>query len=216
MIFFSLWCHILLAMKRSRQKVLESSLSDCCATKISSFRYFLLKSEPELSIDVVDAAIGKVATWNGVRNYQARNIMKEMKIGDKCLFYHTYLKKATGIYGIVEITRESYPDETSMDPKGKYYDPKATLDKWVSVDFKLLEKWDAPVLLEDIKKDVKDNVPSQLKDMMLIKQSRLSTQRVTLAEWNHILSMKGKLNGESAPQSIDYREREINIKKIRK
>ena len=106
-------------------------------------RYWLLKSEPdEFSIDDLAAAKGRTTPWFGVRNYQARNFMRDqMRIGDRAFFYHSSCPEP-GIAGIVEVTAQAYPDATQFDRKSPYHDPKATRDapRWFNVDVTLVEK----------------------------------------------------------------------------
>jgi predicted RNA-binding protein with PUA-like domain len=119
---------------------------------MSGVKYFVMKNEPsEFSIDHLKE--GKVGKWDGIRNYQARNIMKDMKIGDKAFFYHSSCPQP-GIYGSMTIHREHFPDEGALDRKNHYYDPKATEDKnpWVCVEVAFVEKFEHPLLLDDIRK----------------------------------------------------------------
>jgi predicted RNA-binding protein with PUA-like domain len=106
-------------------------------------RYWLMKSEPDVyGIDDLALAPGKTTPWWGVRNYQARNFMRdEMGLGDQAFFYHSSCD-APGIAGIVEVSSLAYPDETQFDPQSKYYDPKSTraAPRWLNVDVKLLRQ----------------------------------------------------------------------------
>ena len=106
-------------------------------------RYWLMKSEPdEFSIDDLAAAKNKSTPWFGVRNYQARNFMRDqMRLGDRAFFYHSSCPEP-GIAGIVEVSAQAYPDATQFDRKSPYYDPKALRDapRWVNVDVTLVEK----------------------------------------------------------------------------
>src|SRR5450759_5049478 len=106
-------------------------------------RYWLMKSEPdEFSIDDLARATKKVAPWFGVRNYQARNFMRDqMRLGDPAFFYHSSCE-VPGIAGIVEIARLAYPDATQFDRKSNYFDPKATRDnpRWFNVEIRLVKK----------------------------------------------------------------------------
>jgi predicted RNA-binding protein with PUA-like domain len=106
-------------------------------------RYWLMKSEPdEFSIDDLVAAPSQSTPWVGVRNYQARNFMRDdMRVGDRAFFYHSSCAEP-GIAGIVEISRRAYPDETQFDPKSPYHDPKSPREspRWVHVDVKLVRK----------------------------------------------------------------------------
>ncbi len=136
-----------------------------------SKNYWLLKSEPNTwSWD--DQVKSKVDMWDGVRNYQARNNLIKMKKKDLCFFYHSVSEKS--IVGIVEVVKESYPDPTDKE------------SRFVAVDVKATKPLNAPVSLDQIKKNVK------LKNIALIKQSRLSVMPLTKTEWDEILKMSFK------------------------
>ena len=133
---------------------------------------WLFKSEPETwgwADQVARGASGE--PWDGVRNYQARNFMRQMTIGDLGFFYHSQKEKA--IVGIVKIIAEAHPDPSTDDPR------------WECVDIQALMPLAQPITLDDIKSDPK------LVDMALVKQARLSVQPVTEQEWDHILSRTG-------------------------
>ena len=133
-------------------------------------KYWLLKSEPDVwSIDQQDKMGSKGAIWDGVRNYQAANYLKQMKLGDLCFFYHSNIGKE--IVGIVKIIKESFIDPT--DKKKRF----------VAVQVKFEKKLMEPVTLEKIKKN------KDLKDLPLIKQSRLSVMPVDTKSWKIILKM---------------------------
>ncbi len=135
--------------------------------------YWLLKTEPEtFSWDDQLKRGGKGEPWTGVRNFTARAHLKDMKKGDRAFFYHTGDEKQ--VVGIVEVIRESYPD--ASDPKGVF----------VAVDVKAMEALPKPVTLADIKAE------PRLKEMALVKYSRLSVQPVTAAEWKIVCHMAGK------------------------
>ncbi len=143
-------------------------------------QYWLMKSEPSTySID--DLKKDKVTQWEGVRNYQARNFMRDqMKIGDKVLFYHSNATPP-GIAGLAEVCRESYPDYFALDASSKYFDPKSTEEKpiWMMVDVKFIKKFDKLVSLEEIK------ARPELANMLVIKKGmRLSIQPVTENDYN--------------------------------
>jgi len=146
-------------------------------------RRWLMKSEPdEFSIDDLARAPQKTTPWVGVRNYQARNFMRDdMREGDRALFYHSSCPEP-GIAGIVEITKPAYPDATQFDPKSAYYDPKSARDapRWVNVDVKLERKTrlvTVPMLRET----------AGLEDMVTLRRgNRLSITPVTPAEWKII------------------------------
>lgn len=149
--------------------------------------YWLFKSEPDaFSIDDLKAMKGKKDHWDGIRNYQARNLMRdEMKKGDLGFFYHSSCK-VPGIVGIVEIVREAYPDYTALDPESKYYDPKSSADepRWVMVDVKFKQKFDEVLSLTALRE------VDALSDMVLLRKgSRLSIQPVSEAQWQTILEL---------------------------
>jgi predicted RNA-binding protein with PUA-like domain len=149
-------------------------------------QYWLMKSEPdEVSIDDVMSAKGKTVPWFGVRNYQARNFMRDaMQVGDGVLFYHSSCPEP-GIAGIAEVVSGPYPDATQFDPKSHYYDAKATQEqpRWISVDVKGVRKTRLLSLAE------MRTLP-QLEDMVVLqKGSRLSITPVTPAQWKHVMAL---------------------------
>ena len=155
-------------------------------------RYWLMKSEPdEVSFDDVLAAPGQTVAWFGVRNYQARNFMRDqMQVGDGVLFYHSSCAEP-GVAGIAEVASTPYPDESQFDVDGKYFDPKASRaqPRWISVDVHAIEKGRYLPLAE------MRGIP-ELADMVLLqKGSRLSISPVSSAEWNAIL---GRTRGKRA------------------
>jgi len=150
--------------------------------------YWLMKSEPDtFSFDDLKAMPKKTEHWDGVRNYQARNMMRdEMKKGDLVFFYHSNCK-VPGIVGIMEVVREGYPDFTAFDPEGKYYDPKSDPDnpRWFMVDVKYKRKLKRVIPLEEIKGLKK------LEGMALVRKgNRLSVMPVEKNHWNAILSLE--------------------------
>jgi predicted RNA-binding protein with PUA-like domain len=146
-------------------------------------KYWLMKSEPdECSIDDVLAAPGKKTPWSGVRNYQARNFMRdEMSIGDGVLFYHSSCPEP-GIAGLAEVASKAYPDATQFDPKSDYYDAASKKDepRWVNVDVRALKKIRLVPLAE------LRNHKALAKMVMLRPGNRLSITPVTAAEWRYI------------------------------
>ena len=146
-------------------------------------RYWLMKSEPdELSVDDLARAPGQTAPWTGVRNYQARNYMRdEMRPGDGVLFYHSSCPQP-GIAGIAEVASPAYPDATQFDPASEYYDPKATATapRWVQVDIRLAAKTEL-VSLAELRRH-----RSLAKMPLLQRGNRLSITPVTAKEWGYI------------------------------
>jgi len=145
--------------------------------------YWLMKSEPdECSIDDVLAAKDRITPWSGVRNYQARNFMKDrMKVGDGVLFYHSSCPEP-GIAGLAEVATPAYPDASQFDRKSPYYDKDSKKDapRWFNVDVRALRKTRL-ISLEEMKKQ------KPLAKMVTLRPgNRLSITPVTEAEWNHI------------------------------
>ncbi len=147
--------------------------------------YWLMKTEPSVyGIDDLAAQPDQTDHWDGIRNYQARNFMRQMKKGDRVFIYHSNVKEP-GIVGIAEVVREAYPDFTAWDPESKYYDPKSTPEnpRWDMVDVRLVERFPRTITLEELKAD------PELADMKVVqKGNRLSITPVTEAQWRRILS----------------------------
>ena len=149
-------------------------------------RYWLVKSEPEVfSFDDLLRIHNKTTNWNGIRNFAARNFMRDgMKLGDRVFFYHS-MSGDPGIVGICEVVREAYPDDTALDPSSEYHDPKATKDSpiWYMVDLRAVAQLTHPVTLAQIK------ARKELANMALLRIGRLSVSPVTQAEWDVICRM---------------------------
>jgi predicted RNA-binding protein with PUA-like domain len=149
-------------------------------------RYWLMKSEPsDVSIDDLAKMPNQSVAWYGVRNYQARNFMRDqMKVGDKVLFYHSNCADA-GIVGLCTVSKLAYPDATQFDKKNKYYDSKATPEnpRWFNVDVKLTKK----TRLISIK-EMREH-PELANMRTLQKGNRLSITPVDPKEWDFILSI---------------------------
>lgn len=151
-------------------------------------KYWLMKSEPDVfGIEHLKALPNKTDHWDGVRNYQARNMMRdEMKKGDKVFFYHSNCKPPA-IVGIMEVVKEGYVDHTAFDPDQKYYDPKSNPDnpRWYMVDVKHVRDLKREIPLDELKQY------TELADMKLVqKGNRLSIMPVTKEEWDFILSIE--------------------------
>ena len=152
-------------------------------------RHWLMKSEPdEFSIDDLAKAPKQTTAWFGVRNYQARNFMRDdMRAGDRAFFYHSSCPEP-GIAGIVEISRLAYPDATQFDRKSDYYDPKSTRDapRWMNVDVRLVRK--TPLVGVQTLRETKG-----LQDMVTLRRgNRLSITPVTPAEWKAVSALLGR------------------------
>jgi len=156
-------------------------------------QYWLLKSDGEdFSIDDLWRLPERTTHWDGVRNFQARNFMRdEMKKGDLAFFYHSG-GDAPGIAGIVEIMREGYPDHTALDPRDPHFDPKTRNGEsnWSMVDIRGVERFSQPVTLSEMR------TRPELAGMSLLKKgNRLSVQKVGAAEWNAVLAMAKESKG---------------------
>ena len=152
-------------------------------------RYWIFKSEPNnYSFANLLGEENQTAEWDGVRNYQVRNFMRdEMKAGDGVLFYHSS-STPTAVVGTAKIVREGYPDATAWDPASAHPDPKSTPDNpiWMMVDIQADREFPRPVTLEEIKES------PALQNMMVARRGmRLSLQPVTEEEWQEVLRMGG-------------------------
>ena len=153
-------------------------------------RHWLMKSEPEVfGIDDLARAVRRTTAWDGVRNYQARNYMRDgMARGDQAFFYHSNCPEP-GIAGIVEISRTAYPDHTAFDPNDPHYDADSTLAKprWYMVDVTLVRRMERPIPLAELRKYAEN----KLKGLALLRRgNRLSVMPVSDREWRFILSLE--------------------------
>lgn len=149
--------------------------------------YWLIKTEPNTySWDDLKNQPNQTDHWDGVRNYKARNLMREMKKGDRAFFYHSVVQPMS-IMGIVEVVREAYPDHTQFDPESDYYDPNSRKDnpRWFMVDVQFKSDFDPPVTRDELKE-----IPGLEKMVLLKKGTRLSVQPVTPEEWKIIGSLR--------------------------
>ena len=149
-------------------------------------QYWLMKSEPDaFSID--DLKRKGQEHWDGVRNYQARNFMRDgMRVGDKVFFYHSNCTEP-GIVGIAEVATDAYPDPSQFDPKSKYFDAASSRDnpRWMLVDVKFVKKLKRTITLKELQAD------AALADMALVRKgNRLSVMPIGVTEWRHILTME--------------------------
>ena len=143
--------------------------------------HWLMKSEPcTFGIDHLQAR--GTALWDGVRNYQARNFLRQMAVGDEAFFYHSHCA-VPGIAGVMRIVRAGYPDPTQFDPEHRYHEPKSTLDqpRWTGVDVAFVEKWPVLLPLSTLRQ-----LPELDRLPLLQKGSRLSLMPVTAEQWQAI------------------------------
>ena len=153
-------------------------------------QYWLLKSEPDsFSIDDLVAAKGKTTSWDGVRNYQARNFMRDqMQPGDLALFYHSSCA-IPGVAGVVSVSKAAYPDRTQFDSSDDHYDPDSKLDapRWFTVEVKLQRKFKRLITLDELRQ----HHHKQLRDLLILKRgNRLSVTPVSKLEWTFINSLE--------------------------
>ena len=154
-------------------------------------KYWLMKSEPDAySIEDLAAQKKKTDHWDGIRNYQARNFIRDdMATSDLAFFYHSNCE-SPAVVGIIKIVSSAYPDHTAFDPTEKYYDSKSDPDnpRWFMIDVQLVKRFRNKVTLVEIRSE------SKLKNMKLVqKGNRLSILPLTEREWKHILMMAGEV-----------------------
>jgi predicted RNA-binding protein with PUA-like domain len=149
--------------------------------------HWLMKSEPdEFGIEDLYRRPKRTEHWDGVRNYQARNFLRDMKKGDLVFFYHSNCE-IPGIAGIVKVVREAYPDFTAFDPRDPHYDPKSNPDdpRWMMVDVQYVRKLKRVISLQELKEN------PRLSDMALVRRgNRLSVMSVSEPEWQAVLEME--------------------------
>ena len=152
--------------------------------------YWLFKSEPDVfGIDHLKEMPGQTEHWDGIRNYQARNMLRDdIKVGDQVFFYHSNCKDPASV-GLMEVTREGYPDHTAFDPEQHYYDPKSDPEnpRWYMVDVRFVRELKRPVSLQELKQ-----LP-ELESMPLVRRgNRLSIMPVSKEHWQLILGLENK------------------------
>lgn len=147
-----------------------------------------MKSEPD-AYSIEDLERDGREPWDGIRNYEARNFMRDqMAVGDRALFYHSNVKPPV-IAGQMEICSKPYPDPTQFDPDSKYFDPKSSEQepRWMLVDVKFVSRFDSPVIRDSLKSD------PLLSEMMIFKRNRLSITPVTEQEYRKVLELAGEM-----------------------
>lgn len=153
--------------------------------------YWLFKAEPDVyGIEHLATEAHKTGRWDGIRNYQARNFLRDqVALGDNVFIYHSSCK-TPGIVGSAKVVKAAYPDPTQFDPESHYYDPKATHTnpRWVAVDIKLEEIFAELISLATIKQCALTT--HRLSEMVLLRQARLSIQPVKAAEWKTIQQLR--------------------------
>jgi len=150
--------------------------------------YWLAKTEPNtFSWEDLKSEPDKSTTWEGIRNYQVRNLIRdEIKLGDLVFIYHSVVKP-TAIFGIAKVIKEAYPDHFAFDPEHKYFDPKSKQDNptWLMFDIQAYQEFDKPVTLDELKRH------AAVENMNLLKKgNRLSVQAVRAEEWKYIVGLR--------------------------
>jgi predicted RNA-binding protein with PUA-like domain len=155
----------------------------------SSRRYWLFKSEPSaFGIEHLAKAARQTAPWDGVRNYQARNYLRDdVQVGDRVLFYHSR-EAPLGIFGTMEVVKSGYPDHTAFDPQSKYFDPGSRPDtpRWYMVNVKLIQRFPHPITREQL---AENKVTAEM--LVMRRGMRLSIQPVTESEWRAVHHLAG-------------------------
>ena len=151
-------------------------------------KHWLLKTEPDVfSIDDFLTRPGRTEGWNGVRNYEARNLMRDgFRKGDLCIIYHSNAEPS-GAAGVAEVVREAYPDPTQFDPDSEYHDPKSTPanPRWLQVDVRFVEKFPRLVPLAQIRTE------PRLAGLVMLQRNRLSVTPLTAAEFRVFRALGG-------------------------
>jgi predicted RNA-binding protein with PUA-like domain len=164
-------------------------------------RYWLLKSEPDVfGIDDLAGAPQRTTGWEGVRNYQARNMLRDdFRQGDRAFFYHSSCA-VPGVAGVVKVVREAYPDPTQFDAKSEYYDSDSTraAPRWYSVDVQLEKRIEPVITLPELR----EHAAGALREMLILKRgNRLSVTPLTAAEWHCIVALRPSIASSRATKS---------------
>ena len=175
--------------KKAAPKKAAPATTTAPARRAGEIRHWLVKTEPEVfSFDDLVASKGRTTFWSGVRNYQARNMMRdEMKIGDRVIIYHSNAEPSAAV-GVAEVAREGYPDHTQFDPADDHFDPEAdpAQPRWYMVDVRAVQRLARPLSLAELRE-----VPTLTGMELLRKGSRLSVQPVRPEEFDTILKLGG-------------------------
>ncbi|XP_019402576.1 PREDICTED: thymocyte nuclear protein 1 [Crocodylus porosus] len=191
--------------EKSSGKVVKKEASSGGQGSKQTYSHWLLKSEPEsrfekgadvkFSIEDLKAEPNQTACWDGIRNYQARNFMRDMKLGQEAFFYHSNCKDP-GIVGITKIVKEFYPDHTQFDEKDPHYDSSSSKEKpkWSMVDVQFVRMTKRFIALSELKAHHQEHKESggPLKNMLLFSRHRLSIQPLTKEEFEFILTLEEK------------------------
>jgi predicted RNA-binding protein with PUA-like domain len=160
-------------------------------------KHWLLKSEPDVfGIDDLARAPKRTTAWEGVRNYQARNMLRdEFRTGDRAFFYHSSCA-VPGIAGVVEVVRDAYPDPTQFDPRSEYHDAKSARDapRWFAIDVRLEMRIEPLITLPELRA----HMSGALRELILLKRgNRLSVTPVSAAQWRFIMSLRPRADSSA-------------------
>lgn len=164
-------------------------------------RYWLMKSEPDVfGIDDLERAPGRTTGWEGVRNYQARNMLRDdFRVGDRAFFYHSSCE-VPGVAGVVQVVRAAYADPTQFDAKSEYHDAKSTRDvpRWFAVDVQLEHRLEPVITLPELR----EHERGALRDMLILQRgNRLSVTPLSVEEWRCILALRASRGSSRAKPS---------------
>lgn len=203
-------------MSKRPHSTLKGHADDAITSKTqSNTQYFLLKSEPD-EYSITNMQDDKTEEWDGVRNYQARNHLRSMKVDDRCFFYHSRAKPAlTGIVGTVRVARTAQADLLACNPKSEYYDPKCTKEtnKWCSVLVEYEQTFPVVLTLKEIKQEAANDPDGLIANLALLKQSRLSVVPLTREQWDEVMRMIEIKVGSTETTMVDDDD---DVKKQRK
>ncbi len=167
----------------------STSSADSDEANNKTVQYFLLKSEPS-EYSISDMERDTQEEWGGIRNFQARNFLRSMNVGDRAFFYHSK-SSTTGIVGTVKIARTAQPDASALDPKSEYFDAKSSKEnnRWDSVLIEYEQTFPVAITLKELKEEAANNPDGVIASMALFKQSRLSVVPLTFEQWEAVLGL---------------------------
>ena len=203
--------------KRNYSKINHQASSDGNTGQHNeaSTQYFLLKSEPS-DYSIIDLERDNTEEWNGIRNYQARNFLRTMKVGDRAFFYHSKAATPalTGIVGTCRIAREAQPDASALDPKSEYFDAKCTKEKckWDSVLVEYEQTFPVVLSLKEIKEHASNEPDGLIAGLSLLKQSRLSVVPLDHQQWVAVM----QLIDDKVSRLEDYRDQNHDTTELKK
>jgi predicted RNA-binding protein with PUA-like domain len=204
-------------MSKRRSTSMNTKAASCDQGALP--QYFLLKSEPD-DYSISDLQRDGTEEWNGIRNYQARNFLRTMKVGDRAFFYHSKAPTPalTGIVGTCRIARTAQPDQSALDPKSEYYDAKCTKEncKWDSVLVEYEQTFPVVLSLKELKEIATQDSTGTIARLALLKQSRLSVVPLNQEEWDEVMRLLELKIGSLAENTEMQKDTEDKRKRQRK